>query len=167
MLSLSLLSYETEDSFIDLQFKPTGCITNLTDLEYEMVFRKFLLNFTKEYEEICNEHIENISGEAEFYYECCHYDYNGKLQCNRVLKNKWMRAIHYCSYIVIAIVSLYCPLLILPSLYNPNFGPKQFVHCLKDHYTLTVSITQTNCWKEICKRFDKLMNIDKKICIIL
>ncbi|VDI06122.1 Hypothetical predicted protein [Mytilus galloprovincialis] len=162
MLSLSLLSYETENSFIDLQSKPTGCITNLTDLEYEMVFRKFLLNFTKEYEEICNEHIENISGEAEFYYECCHYDYNGKMQCNRVLKNIWMRAIHYCSYIVIAIVSLYCPLLIPPSLYNPNFGPKQFGHCLKDHYTFTVSITQTNCWKEICKRFNKLMNIDKK-----
>ncbi|CAC5405756.1 unnamed protein product [Mytilus coruscus] len=165
MLSLSLLGYETEESLIQLKSKPLGCMANMTDLEYELFFRKFLLNFTKEYDEICNEHIENISGQATFFHECCYYDFHRNIQCNRVFKNKWMWAIHYCSYIVIGIVLLYCPLLIPPSLYNPHFGPKHFVHRLNDSaYTFTVKITRApiTCWSQICERLIKLLDFQNK-----
>lgn len=161
MLSMSLLGYETEESLIQIKSKPLGCMTNITDKEYELFFRKFLLNFTKEYDEICNEHIENISGQATFFYECCLYDFHGNMQCNRVLINKWMRAIYDYSYIVIGIVLLYCPLLIPAWLYDPNFGPKDFVHRLTDPaYTFTVKIMRapTTCWSKTCERLNKLLD---------
>ncbi|CAC5408465.1 unnamed protein product [Mytilus coruscus] len=134
MLSLSLLSYRTEKTSITLQSKPPGCLENLNELEYELVFRNFFLNFTRENEEICNEHIGNRSKYAIFYHECCHYDHNGNMQCNPVLKNKWMLAIEYCTYIVIIIVVLYCPLLVPSSLYDSDYGPKRFVHFLHDSH---------------------------------
>ncbi|CAG2208907.1 unnamed protein product [Mytilus edulis] len=95
MLSLSLLSYKTEKTSITLQAKPAQCLEKLNEQEYELVFRNFFLNFTREKEEICNEHIGNRDQGAIFYHECCHYDHNGNMRCNPVLKNKWMIALDY------------------------------------------------------------------------
>ncbi|XP_052087075.1 uncharacterized protein LOC127724217 [Mytilus californianus] len=135
MLSLSLLSYRTEKTSISLKSTPQGCLEKLNEQEYELVFRNFLLNFTREKEEICNEHIGSRSQYAIFYHECCHYDQNGNMQCNPVLKNKWMIALEYCTYIVIIIVVLYCPLLVPSSLYDSDYCPKRFVLCLHDHHS--------------------------------
>lgn len=116
-----------------------------------------MLNFSKENDEICNEHVGNISGYASFYHECCHYDHHESMKCDRVLKNKWMQAIQYCTYIVIIIVVLYCPLLVPSSLYNPNYGPKKFEHCLEDSISLIVKTAEskTSIIRErICKQKD-------------
>ncbi|VDI63548.1 Hypothetical predicted protein [Mytilus galloprovincialis] len=165
MLSLSLLSYETEETSITLQSKPQGCVENLTELEYERIFRNFLLNFTKENDEICNEHIGEMSGYARFYHECCQYDQHGNMQCNRVLKNKWMQAIQYCTYIVIIIVVLYCPLMIPSSLYDSKYGPQQFVYCLKDSSQMFNYAVKKTCSKNECqghnKQKDKLISYAK------
>lgn len=152
MLSLSLLSYQTEETSISLKSKPHGCMENLTELEYEHVFRNFLMNFTKRGDEICNEHIRNISGYIDFFHVCCHTYQQAIVSCEHVFINKWMKAIHYCIYIVIGIVLLYCPLLIPSSLYDPNFGPKQFAYHLKDPVTITVKKTNENVWKNKCRR---------------
>lgn len=157
MLSLSLLSYRTEKISITLQSKPPGCLENTNGLEYELVFRHFLQNFTRENEEISNEHIGNRSQYAIFYHECCHYDKNGNMQCNPVLMNKWMQAIESCTYIVIIIVVLYCPLFVPSSLYDPKYGPKVFVHSLEEPYSFTLKkkTSQTTRWQYLRERLFK------------
>ncbi|CAG2186517.1 unnamed protein product [Mytilus edulis] len=79
------------------------------------------------------------------------------MQCNPVLMNKWMQAIENCTYIVIIIVVLYCPLFVPSSLYDPKYGPKVFVHSLEEPYSFTLKkkTSQTTRWQYLRERLFK------------
>ncbi|CAC5398696.1 unnamed protein product [Mytilus coruscus] len=148
IMSLNLLSYNTHHVELRLQTISQGCMEQFNVSEYELFLRHFLLNHTKEEDEICNVHVGNNSGYAEFYHECCRYDQQKEMKCYRVEKNKWMAAIDYCTYLVIVLVFLYCPYIIPSSFYNPELADKTYEYSPDEQFTFTVKKTTAKRWNQ-------------------
>lgn len=148
IMSLNMLSHNTYHVELRLQTIPQGCMKQFNVTEYELFLRQFLLNHTKDDDEICNVHVGNNSGYAEFYPECCGYDERNEMKCHRVEKNPWMAAIDYCTYLVIVLVYLYCPYMIPSSLYNPELADKAYEHSPDEQFTFTVKKTTSKQWNQ-------------------
>ncbi|CAG2236507.1 unnamed protein product [Mytilus edulis] len=148
IMSLNMLSHNTHHVELRLQTIPQGCMKQFNVTEYELFLRQFLLNHTKDEDEICNVHVGNNSGYAEFYPECCGYDERNEMKCHRVEKNPWMAAIDYCTYLVIVLVYLYCPYMIPSSLYNPELADKAYEHSPDEQFTFTVKKTTSKQWNQ-------------------
>ncbi|XP_063424699.1 uncharacterized protein LOC134708243 [Mytilus trossulus] len=148
IMSLNMLSHNTHHVELRIQVIPQGCMKQFNVTEYELFLRQFLLNHTKDEDEICNVHVGNNSGYAEFYPECCGYDERKEMKCHQVETNPWMAAIDYFTYLVIVLVYLYCPFIIPSSLYDPEFADKSYEHIPDKQLTFTVKKTTSKQWKQ-------------------
>jgi hypothetical protein len=150
ILSLNSLAIQTKRTEIELQETPLGCMKLLNDSKYEQIIRQFMLKYSKQNEEqICNVHIGSDAGYVVFFHECCYINDENETICLRVEKNLWMKTIDVCTYIIIVLAMLYCPMLIPTSFYRQKYTPSSFVHIPQKPVTITVKkTTDTGIWWE-------------------
>jgi hypothetical protein len=63
------------------------------------------------------------AGYVVFFNECCYINDENETICFRVEKNLWMKTIDVCTYIIIVLAMLYCPMLIPTSFYRQKYTP--------------------------------------------
>ncbi|VDI66954.1 Hypothetical predicted protein [Mytilus galloprovincialis] len=145
ILSLKSLSVHTRRNNIKLTQFPHDCLQGMNASEFELIIRMFLLQHIGTNEEVCNIHIRDDYGFAEFDHECCSLGAD-TVECYVVRKNLPMKMIDICSYIVVVLVILYCPLLIPSSLYKRKL---EFVHRLAEPLRIRCKKTGTDLtWRQ-------------------
>ncbi|XP_055999040.1 uncharacterized protein LOC125656979 [Ostrea edulis] len=133
ILSLSTLSYGTENMKVELQEEPIGCLLQRDIKEVEKGLRHILLNDFKEIspdgaggslsdnEHVCNMHIKNVNNRAVFYHVCCSKTPKGSIVCRELVKDMWVRILFYCIYLMNLLVIMFCPYLIPKAWYQDKY----------------------------------------------
>ncbi|XP_055999071.1 uncharacterized protein LOC130047719 [Ostrea edulis] len=133
ILSLSTLSYGTENMKVELQEEPIGCLLQRDIKDVEKGLRHILLNDFKEIspdgaggslsdnEHVCNMHIKNVNNRAVFYHVCCSKTPKGYFVCRELVKDIWVHLLFYCIYFINFLVIMFCPYLIPKAWYHDKY----------------------------------------------
>ncbi|XP_048252728.1 uncharacterized protein LOC125380976 [Haliotis rufescens] len=145
VLSLSLLGIGVTTLNVELEEKPSGCMTLLTNEQRANVTRYLVVNdfslpgpgeksrsLNKD-ELICNMRIVPESGRANFVYHCCHIDSDGNMFCEDVHRDLWINVLLTCILIIKVLVVLYSPSFIPETLYRKKFTATDYTYSIPSH----------------------------------
>ncbi|KAL3853805.1 hypothetical protein ACJMK2_017314 [Sinanodonta woodiana] len=147
ILSLSTLSLNTHKMDISLNQSSPNCIEKMDVSTFEIVLRELLLNNLKKTEagdNICNIHIADDNGVAEFVYKCCHRVQDGTIQCEDLTKDIWLDVLFTIIFLLKLYVILASARYIPDSWYRVKHVVSTYNHRLGNKpLSLNVRITKT------------------------
>ncbi|XP_055998894.1 uncharacterized protein LOC130047591 [Ostrea edulis] len=156
ILSLSTLSYGTENMKVELQEEPIGCLLQRDIKEVEKGLRHILLNDFQEIspdgaggslsdnEHVCNMHIKNVNNRAVFYHVCCSKTPKGNIVCRELVKDIWVRLLFYCIYFINFLVIMFCPYLIPKAWYQDKYRTLKYEFNCDNQFQVRVMKTYRN-----------------------
>ncbi|XP_061187941.1 uncharacterized protein LOC133195968 [Saccostrea echinata] len=170
ILSLSTLTYGTENMRVDLIEEPDGCLLGRNIHDIERGLRQILLNDFKEIspdgsggslgdnEHICNMHIKNENNRAVFYHVCCTKSSKGSVVCQELVKDLYVQLLFFCIYFMNMLAIMFCPYLIPKSWYQEKYKMLKYeLNCEKQ---VQVRVMKT-CLKNINTTADNVVNINE------
>ena len=157
ILSIFMLSIGVRDIEIELVETPERCLQTLKDAEVvEMLLRQVVisgLNTTaadsksdsesKSSESICNMHVLEEDGSADFRYFCCHFNEQGQLECEYLHEDVWVAILLYMITFLKIVVLLFSPRYIPESYYRLKYLSAPYVHKLADGVKLSLNFVMT------------------------
>ncbi|KAL4240743.1 hypothetical protein ACF0H5_001532 [Mactra antiquata] len=138
-LSLYALAVGVKEMNVTLVEEPALCLNDLTYTEIEKLIRELVMNdFESSHENttdddtytsetVCNKHIIDDDGVAEFQYFCCVRDEDGKQECKYLHSDFWLNMLLGVIITVKVLVVLYSPKFIPERLYHRDVASRDFV----------------------------------------
>ena len=156
ILSIFMLSIGVRDIEIELVETPERCLETLKDAEVERLLRQVVisgLNTTaadnksdsesKSSESICNMHVLEEDGSADFRYFCCHFNEQDQLECEYLHEDVWVAILLYMITFLKIVVLLFSPRYIPGSYYRLKYISAPYVHKLADGIKLSLNFVMT------------------------
>ena len=156
ILSIFMLSIGVRDIEIELVQSPERCLETLKDAEVERLLRQVVisgLNTTaadnksdsesKSSESICNMHVLEEDGSADFRYFCCHFNEQDQLECEYLHEDVWVAILLYMITFLKIVVLLFSPRYIPGSYYRLKYISAPYVHKLADGIKLSLNFVMT------------------------
>ena len=149
MLSLTFLSFGTEEMTVGLIDAPQCCFAQLpVERQIEEIKTLFASDFQAHPDEpswlepddsFCHQFIEPENGVASFKYECCsHSEDRDGLQCRTMPKNKWIEYLYTVINIMDALFFLFGPLLVVAMFASRSFRVTEYIVQLTEPHVTTV-----------------------------
>lgn len=138
-LSLYSLAIGVEEMNVALVEEPASCLNNLTYSEIEVLIRELVMNDFQEPSggisedslntgSVCNKHIIDNDGVADFQYYCCQRNGKGENECKYLHSDFWLKLLLGIIILVKVLVVLYSPRFIPESLYRKNVTVRDFIY---------------------------------------
>ena len=143
VLSLTSLSIGVRELDVTLIETPRGCLSKFPATEAEMLLRETVLNDFENAsdgtvlemmprERVCNMHIKDTQGSAEFRYYCCHRSPSGLMTCEYLYEDTWLAVLFFVIGFLKVVVILCSPRLVPGYYYRKKFVAAPYIHKLKD-----------------------------------
>lgn len=143
ILSLQSLSIGVSDVDVTLKETPRNCIGRLELEDAVALLRETVINSFQNgssdeelemlpNEHVCNMHVKDVDGTAEFRFYCCQRAANGKTTCKYLYEDTWLLVLFYVIGFLKIVVVLYSPRFVPGSYYREKFVAAPYVHKLKD-----------------------------------
>lgn len=87
---------------------------------------------------VCNQHLRDKDGTADFFYVCCYYDTYTEMVCEELKQDIWTKLFFKALLVVDIILILYCPLFVPEVLYREKYVKLVFRVQLKEHIALKI-----------------------------
>ena len=140
VLSFYSLSIGVSELDVTLTETPNNCLGRLRINDVENLLRETVMNDFQNAtvekkmqpkENVCNMHVRNKDGVAEFRYYCCRRDGDGQMTCKYLYEDKWLMVLFYVIGILKIIVILYGPRFVPGSYYREKYVAAPYIHRLK------------------------------------
>ena len=145
VLSLMSLSIGVQTIDVTLTETPKACLNKLSEMEVEMLLRETVMNDFQNTsegtfkvsemtpnEKVCNMHIRDTAGVAEFRYYCCNRDSSGHLECEYLYEDSWLTVLFFVIGFLKAVVILFSPRLVPGSFYRVKYVAAPYIYRLKE-----------------------------------
>lgn len=178
ILSLATLSHGVQTTGINFVDEPASCSRLLSEDELERQIRIILLHDFKNSssesyekfdaeEQVCNMHVLENGGVAEFHYYCCHRKEDKQISCYYLKPDIWRNILFVVIVILKVFVILFSPLLVPGNMYRLKKMAMQYTHRLDsgNEYKMKALVTTNpdrygavNCTKV---KFRRLRSLSK------
>ena len=185
VLSFMTLSYGVIDMSVNLIDEPENCTQQVQFNELEGLVRDVLLhdfqNATLDtYEtsfdaddQVCNMHILNSDGKADFRYYCCYKTENHEAKCYYLKPDFWRNVLFAVIVVLKIIVLLFCPRLVPGTWYRLKSVAMSYTHRLESEKQFKMkTIVTTNpdkfgavsCTKVRFKHLQHMSKFSESLC---
>lgn len=142
ILSFYSLNIGVSKIDVTLTETPRNCLGRLGIRDIESLLRESVMNDFQSTnvekdiqtnDNVCNVHVRNRNGVAEFRYNCCQKDSSGQTTCRYLYEDTWLLVLFYVIGVLKIIVILYSPIFVPGSSYRKKFVAAPYIHRLKDY----------------------------------
>lgn len=158
-LSLHSLSIGVEHVNVPLKQSPEHCFDSLNVSKAEDLLRQVIMdNFQNRSTEtenlestksVCNLHVLNESGFADFRYKCCQQNFQGQMGCFYLYEDKWVQTLSNALVIMSLLIFLVCPSFVPKSLFKDTM--RTYVYRPPENENLTMNVYLCTKEKETSK----------------
>ena len=154
ILSLYMLAIGVREFDIELTEMPKRCLATLEELDIQRTLREAVMsgfNSTgvddmlglKSTDRVCNLHIRENEGYADFRYFCCQRNEQDQVICEYLQEDVWVSILFYIIWLLKVMVLLFGPLYIPGAYYRLKYLSTPYVHNLAESVKLSLNIVLT------------------------
>lgn len=152
VLSLTSLELGVVTMHVNLIEEPSNCLNQLSYTDIEVLIRELVMNDfqntssgelvkLKPTDSVCNMHIRNESGVADFRYMCCQRSETHHISCEFLHSDTWLNILLVVITILKVLVILFSPRLVPDTFYRLKHVAAPYIHRLQEPLTIKAVLT--------------------------
>lgn len=175
VLSLTTLELSVTTMHVNIVEEPSYCLSQLSYTDIEILIRELVMNDfqnttsgeivkLKPTDSVCNMHITNDSGVANFRYSCCQRSETHHITCRFLQSDTWLKVLFVVITLLKILVVLFSPRLIPGTFYRLKHVAAPYIHRLNNPLILrTVLTTNPDKFTNVKNKFKlkKFRNMNK------
>ncbi|XP_045164745.2 uncharacterized protein LOC123528804 [Mercenaria mercenaria] len=142
VLSLTTLELGVETMHVNITENPSYCLSQLSYSDIEVLFRELVMNDfqntssgvivkLKPTDHVCNMHVTDNDGVAEFRFLCCQRSETNHISCSYLQSDTWLNVLFVVIVVLKVLVVLFSPRLIPDSFYRLKHVAAPYIHRLQ------------------------------------
>lgn len=152
VLSLTTLELGVETMHVNITENPSYCLSQLSYSDIEVLFRELVMNDfqntssgeivqLKPTDHVCNMHITDVEGVADFRFLCCQRSETNHIKCSYLQSDTWLNVLFFVIVLLKVLVVLFSPRLIPDSFYRLKHIAAPYIHRLEKPFSFTSVVT--------------------------
>ncbi|XP_045165465.2 uncharacterized protein LOC123529272 [Mercenaria mercenaria] len=152
MLSLTTLELGVETMHVNITEHPSYCLSQLSYSDIEVLVRELVMNDfqntssgvivkLKPTDNVCNMHVTDADGVADFRYLCCQRSETHHVRCSYLQSDAWLNVLFTVIVVLKVLVVLFSPRLIPDSFYRLKHVAAPYIHRLQQPLSVKAVVT--------------------------
>lgn len=156
VLSLFTLAIGVREIEVELTGSPEGCFNMLDVMDAEKLLRETVMNGLNinntditvlldmnDKDQVCNMHVLDKEGYADFKYYCCRKNLFGNIECKYLSEDFWVNILLYIIVVLQVLMLLFAPIYIPEAYYRLKDFGVPYMHKLSDNVKIHLNIMMT------------------------